>query len=142
MVYLQQEHFPQAIDNFTRAIAAKPNYAAAYNNRGSAYLMSGNLLHAIQECNQAIALKPDLAPAYFNRAEAHRLLQQLEQARDDCTRALKIQVDAATLRKRAEVYWEMKDYDNAWRDLRRCQELGSRVDAAFVQAVKKAAGVR
>jgi len=45
-----------------------PETAEAYNNRGDAKRVKGDLKGALADFDKAIELKPDLAAAYNNRA--------------------------------------------------------------------------
>ncbi|MCG9132436.1 tetratricopeptide repeat protein [Candidatus Poribacteria bacterium] len=43
-----------AIEDFTKAIELKPDYAFAYNNRGAVYRDKGEHDQAIEDCSKAI----------------------------------------------------------------------------------------
>ena len=60
-------NYKQAIDDCSRAIEIKPDFAEAYTNRGIAYFGLGNHEQAIEDYDRAIEIKPDLAEAYFRR---------------------------------------------------------------------------
>jgi tetratricopeptide (TPR) repeat protein len=57
-----------AIDDDSKAITLKPDYADAYYNRGNAYVKLGQYQPAIEDYNKAISLKEDFTNAYANRA--------------------------------------------------------------------------
>ena len=61
-----------AIDDFNMAIKLKPDYAIAYNNRGTVYRIIGEYDRAIEDCNKAIELDPGYAEPYSNRGAAYR----------------------------------------------------------------------
>ena len=50
-----------ALASYDRAIALKPDYAEAYNNRGNALTDLKRLAEALASYDKAIALKPDLS---------------------------------------------------------------------------------
>ncbi|MBE9245257.1 tetratricopeptide repeat protein [Microcystis aeruginosa LEGE 00239] len=56
--------------DYNQATNIKPDYADAYNNRGSAKYELGDKQGAIADYNQAIKIKPDYADAYINRGNA------------------------------------------------------------------------
>ena len=60
----------EALANYDRAIAIKPNYAEAHNNRGNALYELRRVDEAIESYNRAIALKPNYPAAFVNRANA------------------------------------------------------------------------
>ena len=64
----RDDDFNCRIEAFTRAIGLYPNFAEAYNNRGSAYLLSGRKLEALNDFSHAIAAKPSAVQALYNRA--------------------------------------------------------------------------
>ena len=61
----------RAISDYDRAIQLKPDYAEAYNNRGSAYAYKGDLDRAINDWNQAIQIDPNSPTIYFNIGQAY-----------------------------------------------------------------------
>jgi tetratricopeptide (TPR) repeat protein len=61
----------------------KPDFAAAYNNRGIAYMKAGHLAEAIRDYSRAIELQPGYADAFENRASAYAQNGQYEQALAD-----------------------------------------------------------
>ena len=73
----------KAIEHYTTAIKLKPDFAAAYNNRGVAKYELEQYKEAIKDYDQAIKLKPDFAEAYNNRGNAKVRLGQLEEAIKD-----------------------------------------------------------
>ena len=61
----QRGQYSEAIEDFTKAIELKPDYAEAYYLRGLAYHRQGEYEHAIEDFTKAIELKPDYAEAYY-----------------------------------------------------------------------------
>ena len=84
-----------AIQEFSRAIELKTNYADAYNNRGNAYQKQGNLERAIQDFSRAIELDPNHAYAYNNRGNAYQKQGNLEKAIQDYSEAIKLNINLA-----------------------------------------------
>ena len=64
--YYKQGECDRAIEDFTKAIEFKPDFATAYNNRGNAFNNKDELNRAIEDYNKALDLKPDFAEAYYN----------------------------------------------------------------------------
>ena len=62
----------EALASYDKAIALKPDYAEAYNNRGNALKDLKRHEEALASYDKAIALKPDYAEAYNNRGAALR----------------------------------------------------------------------
>ena len=55
-----------AVEHYTQAIAANPQYAEAFNNRGGAHHTAGSFELARSDYLRAIEINPVLAPAYLN----------------------------------------------------------------------------
>jgi tetratricopeptide (TPR) repeat protein len=60
----------EAIDQYKKAIAIKPDYAPAYSNLGSALLSKGDAAGAINAYQQALSIDPDFSDAQFNLGNA------------------------------------------------------------------------
>ncbi len=78
---LANRNLDQAIAACDQIIRRDPKDAAAYNNRGFAYLQKGNLDQALADLNRAIELDPKDAVAFANRAGAFEQKNNLDQAR-------------------------------------------------------------
>ena len=92
--YLSQD--PDAkILAYDQAIRLKPDYAAAYNNRGNAKSDLQQYKEAIADYDEAIRLKADYAKAYYNRGIAKDDLQQYKAAIADYDEAIHLKADYA-----------------------------------------------
>jgi Flp pilus assembly protein TadD len=63
---LKQFNYKDAQKSLTRAISLDPNFAYAYNNRGYARLMLGDLNSAYDDINTSIRLEKANSYAYRN----------------------------------------------------------------------------
>lgn len=68
-VQLQKREYKEAIRYYSEAIAKKPDFADAYNNRGLARFRNDDPEGALADYTRAIEADPDFATAYLNRAE-------------------------------------------------------------------------
>jgi tetratricopeptide (TPR) repeat protein len=68
-VQLQKREYTEAIRYYSEAIAKKPDFADAYNNRGLAKFRNDDREGALADYTRAIDADPDFGTAYFNRAE-------------------------------------------------------------------------
>jgi len=82
----------KAIEMYTRAIRIKPDYAAAFNNRSSAY-SSIDLSKAIADSTEAIRIRPFDAIYYFNRGQKYSALSEHEKAIADFSEAIRLRPD-------------------------------------------------
>ena len=70
VAYGKTGRLAEALADFDKAIALKPDYPSAYYNRGNTYADREDYDRAISDYTRAIALKPDYREAYYNRAVA------------------------------------------------------------------------
>ena len=107
----------QAISAYDTALRLKPDYAAAYCNRGSIHYALGDHGAAIQDYNQAIHLQPDRVEGYFNRAVTKFQMQAYADAIRDYDAALARKPDYADAYVgRAHANFAMHQYADAIRD--------------------------
>ncbi len=55
----QKVDYVGAIEDYTKAIELKPDYASAYNNRGVAYEKVGKFKQAIENYRKSLAIDPN-----------------------------------------------------------------------------------
>ena len=80
-----------AIEDYTKAIELKPDFAIAYINRGVAYNDKGDHDFAIADCIKAIHLKPNFAEAYNNRGGCLQASQRrFDRAIEDHSKAIEL----------------------------------------------------
>ena len=112
------------VEEYTKALAVKPDYFLAYLNRGSAYSELGKYDSAIADYAKVIKLKPNDADAYYNRGYTYRQMKNDEQALKDYTKAIELNPDFySALLNRANTYNFFKQYDKAIADYRRTMQL-------------------
>ena len=83
------------INFYNRAIQLKPNFVAAYINRGNSKLDLGQHNDAIEDYDKAIQLDPNLAEAYSNRGSVKRKLGRYKDAIEDFDKAIRLNPDMA-----------------------------------------------
>jgi tetratricopeptide (TPR) repeat protein len=88
--------YQRAVEDLSRVIHWKPDYASAYSNRGVAYHELGQDQQAIKDYNEAIRQEPDNASAYSNRGVAYHKLGQDQQAIKDYNEAIRQEPDNAS----------------------------------------------
>jgi tetratricopeptide (TPR) repeat protein len=88
IAYAGKKENDRAIDDFTAAIKVNPNFAAAYNNRGSAVQAKGDYDRAITDYSEAIRIDPNYAVAYSDRGNLFEAQVGREGAIADFLRAL------------------------------------------------------
>ena len=109
--------YPEAIADYTQAIALDPKYAVTYNNRGATYSDLGQYVKAIDDCTQAISLDPEMALAYNNRGAAYGNLGQYVKAIADFTQAITLDPkDTVVYNNRGAAYGNLGQYVKAIAD--------------------------
>ena len=93
----------------SEAIRLKPDYAAAYNNRGVARKNKGDLDGALNDYSQAIRLKPDYAIGYNNRGVARMENGDLDGALVDYNQAIHLKPDDADMHYNRGMLFRLKD---------------------------------
>ena len=80
----------EAISAYDEAIRLKPDYAAAYNDRGVEKYKLGDYQSALADWDEAIRLEPAHAAAYTLRGAAKYKLGQVREAKIDFYAALRL----------------------------------------------------
>jgi len=115
--------------------------ADEYYNRGLAQSRQGNLPEAISDYTKAIEIKPDYAEAYYNRGLAYGRQGNHPQAISEYTKAIEIKPDyAEAYKSRWASYFMIKEYDKAWTDVHKAEELGHAVHPTMLKLLKTSSG--
>ena len=138
-VALQRGNFAMMLEQmdaaeaaYSRAIELKPNYAAAYSNRGRAYRRKGEYDRAINDFNEAIALNPNYAEAYCGRGVGYHDKEHYETAIGDYTKAIQLKPDYVNAYlNRGVVYRDKRDYVHAIKDFTKVIDLEPNNNRAY-----------
>ena len=115
----------KAKDYWDKAIAANPQMAEAYNNRGLAFYNLERHQQAINDFSQAIRMKPQYAEAFNNRGNAYYALDQYEKAEADFNKSLQLRPKySKALLNRGLAYFQMNKREESCKDFRRACDLG------------------
>ena len=82
------KEYASAIEDYTKAIALKPNFPVAYNNRGADKNELKDYTGALNDYTKAIEQDSLYARAYYNRGIVYINLKQYENAIADFSKAL------------------------------------------------------
>ena len=108
-----------------RAIAANPQMAEAYNNRGLALYNMQQHQQAVEDFSQAIRIKPKYAEAYNNRGNAYYALDQYKEAEADFNQSLQLKPKYAKAHlNRGLAFFQMKKVDESCDDFKHACDLG------------------
>ncbi|MBI1912239.1 MAG: tetratricopeptide repeat protein [Deltaproteobacteria bacterium] len=95
LAYDREGRFDSALSDYTKAIAAYPEYVDAYVNRGIVYGELNELGKAIEDFNKAAEINPAYANTFLNRGTAYISLQRFDLAVADFQKVLELQPDNA-----------------------------------------------
>ncbi|MEN9443577.1 MAG: hypothetical protein RIS47_467 [Bacteroidota bacterium] len=87
---LHPEYLQDAIQDFSKALEIKPDYATALYNRGSANFDLGNFDEALKDINAAITADPLFGEPYLMRGMLRDRNNQLQEAIADFDKALSL----------------------------------------------------
>ena len=107
----------QAIEEFSRAILVKPDYAAAYLNRGIVFLDAAQYELAMDDFNWALEQEPQNAVLYFRRGKAKFGLRRYEEAQSDFTASIECDPSSPNaFHSRGKVLYQLGKYKEALED--------------------------
>ena len=105
-------------------IELNPDDAEAFNNRGAAYGIKGEVDRAIADFSKAIALNPNLAKIYDNLGKAYFQRKDYDRAIKDYTKAIQLNPDCfQAYYGRGAAYREKRDCDRAISDFTKVIQL-------------------
>ncbi|MCM8776056.1 MAG: tetratricopeptide repeat protein [Candidatus Omnitrophica bacterium] len=125
--------YDDAIRRFSQAIQSDPKSSEAYNNRGLAYQMKGDINRAFADYEKAIQLNPANADAYNNRGLLWgRDKQDYGKAIRDLTKAIELDPELINAyRNRGSAYVLQGQYDSALADYNKAIELNPGLGDAY-----------
>ncbi|XP_043825218.1 LOW QUALITY PROTEIN: RNA polymerase II-associated protein 3 [Dromiciops gliroides] len=89
--YFKQGKYDEAIDCYTKGMAADPYNPVLPTNRASAFFRMKKFAVAESDCNLAVALNRNYTKAYVRRGAARFALQKLEDAKEDYEKVLELE---------------------------------------------------
>ncbi len=121
---LREKQYPQAIEQFNKAINVDPNAITPYILRGSAFIQMKEYDKAIDNANQAVAAIPKEAASYFLRGRTYFTIKEYDKAMDDLSTVLRLRPNhIGALVMRARIYSQRKEYHLAVAELEKAVQL-------------------
>ena len=90
IIYKGLGKLDESIEAFTKALAIKPDFAEAYNNKGNTLIKQDKLDESIEAFTKALEIKPEFAEAYNNMGNALQKQGKLHKSIEAFTKALAI----------------------------------------------------
>lgn len=114
---LSEKDPSKAIELYTKVIELKPDFEAAFYNRGMFRAEMKDFTGAMEDYNEAIKLDPNDSDAYNNRADLWLEMGETEKALEDINTAIRIDNKSFILYvTRGEVYIAMGEIHKALAD--------------------------
>jgi parallel beta-helix repeat protein len=127
-----KKEYQAAIEDLTNALQIDPNDAAAYSERGRAYLSTNKYHEAFADFDKAVNLEPKEEVYYYNRGLACESLEEYTQATSDFTKAITLKPDYAhPYLGRGDVYYKMKRYNDAVKEYTEAIRLDPKSSEAY-----------
>ena len=105
------------------------------------YYRQGNFTQAISDFNKAIEINPNDAEAYNNLSVLYAIKGDLSIAMSDFNKAIEINPKICDAYKnRALIYYQLKKYDQSWKDVLRAEKLGENVNPQLVNSLRQIIG--
>ncbi len=106
-----------AITDYNMALMINPDYAYAYNNRGTIFDTLGEQEQALADYNNALRLNPNDERAYYNRGTIYLEIGNYDQALADYNNALRLNPEhISAYNNRGLAYYDLGYYDQAIKD--------------------------
>jgi tetratricopeptide (TPR) repeat protein len=116
--------YDKSIADYDKVIKIKPDFAAAYNNRGNVYSDKGEYDKAIADYDKAIEIKPYYAKAYNNRGNVYAYKGEYDKAIGDYDKVIEIKPnDAEFYNGRGIAYYMKGEHDRAIADFDKVIEI-------------------
>ena len=123
----------QAVENYTKAIKAKPDFANAYLYRGRCWVRAERYREAIDDFSKALDIEPDDTDAMLRRAWVWQRIGEFEKALADVERAIELDPkDPTAYIVRGYVYLGKGDLAGAIAEYDQALELDPDLAQAYV----------
>ena len=157
----------QVIADTGKVLEVNQKIPAAYCIRGEAYASENNIQQAIADYDEAIKIDPKYTDAYIDRALAYAYKDKIELAKmdqnspatyinigvdktskenydkaiSDCNKAIELTPKYINVYiARARIYVLGNDFDKAWIDVHKIEDLGGKLSPEWIEELKKASG--
>lgn len=116
LAYMRQRQFDLAINDFSVAIALKPESAGLYINRSSIYNLKKEFDKSLADLERAIEIDPKFAEAYSARGHTYRQMKEFNKAVENFSKAIEIKQYSTFYSGRCMAYFDLGKFENAISD--------------------------
>jgi len=142
-VYRRIKQYEQVVAISKKGLELFPSNPWLCNNLGVAYYRLALYSQAVKRFKVALR-QPDYDTpeiVYLNLALTYRRQRKLILATEACKEAIRIRPDFAYAHNcLAHIYYHRKKYDEAWKHVKKAQNLGWQVAPGFLEDLKRASG--
>ena len=132
IAYTFDKDFEHAIDDYNKLIKQNPNDSRTYYNRAIVFYGMAKYDKAVSDLNKAINLGFKKSKVFAKLGESYLKERKPLEALLNLNNAIKVDPNEGSYYyKRSVVYYVLKEYGNALRDVYKAQELGSVIDSKF-----------
>lgn len=122
---LKADQFEKAVQLYTKAVEAYPEYGNAYLRRGVAQQEAENMNEAYQDYTKAIDVNPKDHVAWYHRGALFFALQEDDAAISDYTKAIELKPDyAEAWNNRGLVKMVKKEFTDGCKDIKQAAKYG------------------
>jgi len=122
--YQNVGRFPEALQEYNRAIALKPDLFAAYSNMAGVLLNQGEMEKARAALQKVLLMEPDFSQGLINLGVLYVRTQEVDKAVEVLTRAVALDPDSFTAHfNRAEALTQKNDFKAALEGYKKAAEL-------------------
>lgn len=137
-IYVEQQQFDNALADFKQALKIDNKHLNTYYKRGFLYLKQKNYQAALTDFDKYIQYNTRNAEAYQGRGVAKHYLQQYQAAVLDYDKAIQLNpTDTQYYLNRSYSYVGLGNKQKALESVLAAQKLGAKVDARYLEELKK-----
>ena len=126
---------------FATLFKLEPKIAESFRGRADMRFKLNDIAGAMADYSGAIQINPNDERARTGRGNAHVSSGNWLAALADLSKAIELSpTNAASYQNRAVVYFKTQQYDQAWRDIEQCRNLGGTPHESFLHALSEASG--
>lgn len=136
-LYFNLKKYPEAMENYNKAIAMDSTEGEYFVNRGAVFALTNQLQLALEDFNRGLTLKPDHANGYKNRSLIYQSFGQWEKALEDVTTYLRMHPEDADLwYESGRLKNALNQGQSALPDIERAIQLNSKQGLYYYEKLK------
>lgn len=104
----EEDRFPEAIEELTRAIQIDPTNTELLKLRADAFFLNADFEQAFDDLDRLVDTAPNDASSYLARVEIRSLFYEMEDTLDDLNRALELDSQNSEIHVAFAAYWNAR----------------------------------